>query len=201
MSEHFVIATYARDCVIAGDVEALRQPLMQLAEYRYETVAPGAWLQGAAELQAAARLTAQADSLEAAALGVAMMGRICGDCHTEQGSGPRLGALAGDLSYGKEADTLQGRMHRHARGADQLWLGLTAPSNVVWEAGAKTIGDTPPLTDADYPSDFMDALAEVRALGAQASQATTSSERAMRYGALLGTCADCHSRLLDHEAE
>jgi cytochrome c553 len=201
MADHFAITTYARDCVIAGDVESIRGPLMALADYRYDTVAPGGWVRSAAELQATARLTARAESLDAAAAGIATMGRICGDCHTTEGRGPSLGSLAGDLIYDEEPNSLPGRMHRHARGADQLWLGLTAPSHVVWQAGAKTIADTSELAERDLPPSFVGALAEVRELGEQAEGAVATSERADLYGALLATCADCHSRIENHDVE
>ncbi|MET0386582.1 MAG: hypothetical protein ABW321_11515, partial [Polyangiales bacterium] len=71
MAEHFEISTWARNAVVEGSIEKVRIPLLALANYDYRTVVPGGWMQGVLQLQAAARLTADANSLEAAAVGVA----------------------------------------------------------------------------------------------------------------------------------
>jgi mono/diheme cytochrome c family protein len=199
MADHYVIATYARDCVIAGDVEALRAPLQTLADYQYTGVAPGGWVRGIAELQEAARLTAQADSIDTAAAGVATMGRICGACHQSGGKGPTPPPAQLQRSYDEEPDSLQQRMGRHMMGAQQLWDGLTMPSTAAWRAGSYAIGHAPEPADRELPSGFTNALAEVRALGARAANLEHASERADLYGLLLTTCADCHSRVMDHD--
>lgn len=199
MADHYVIATFARDCVIAGDIEALREPLRTLADYEYSSVAPGDWVQGIAELQAAARLTAQADSIDVAAAGVATMGRICGDCHQNGGKGPTPAPAGPQLNYDDQPDTLEQRMFRHMVGAQQLWDGLTAPSAAAWQAGSYAIGHAPEPGDRELPSGFVSALSEVRALGARAAEVKLASERADLYGLLLTTCSDCHSRVMAHD--
>lgn len=199
MADHYVIATYARDCVIAGDIEALREPLQTLADYEYPSVAPGGWLRGIAELQEAARLTARADSIEVAAAGVATMGRICGDCHQSGGQGPVPAPAPPRLGYDGEPDSLAQRMFRHMVGAQQLWEGLTIPSTAAWQAGAYAIGHAPEPADRALPSGFVNALAEVRALGTRGADLQHASERADLYGLLLTTCSDCHARAMEHD--
>lgn len=199
MADHYVIATFARDCVIVGDIEALRVPLQTLADYEYASVAPGGWVQGVSELQEAARLTARASTLDTAAAGVATMGRICGDCHRASGHGPTLEPHAAPLNYDDQPDSLEQRMFRHMWGAEQLWEGLTTPSGDAWRAGAFAIGHAPEPADIELPSGFVRALAEVRELGTTAADLQRPDDRADLYGLLLTTCADCHMRALAHD--
>lgn len=144
-------------------------------------------------------MTARASSLDAAAAGVAMMGRICGDCHASQGKGPKLVAPEVGGHYDDQPDSLDQRMVRHEWGAEQLWDGLTTPSSAAWRAGSFAIGHAPVPADRQLPSGIVDALAEVRTLGARAAELVTPNDRADLYGLLLSTCADCHSRVMDHD--
>ena len=68
----------------------MREPLRRLADYEYRTVAPGGWMPFVADLQEAARLTADAENLDLAASGVATMARVCGDCHRAKAAGPEV---------------------------------------------------------------------------------------------------------------
>lgn len=195
MPDHFWIVSWARDAVIDGDLESLRRPLLSLADYTYDSVVPGPWMDGIGKLQAAARLTANADNLSVAASGVATMTRICGQCHEQQGHRLELFPVE-VVTKTPKSDTLKARMNRHAWASERLWEGLMAPSDQVWQAGAAALAHAPvkaPKIGAFTPKDFAQSLARLRDLGLRASQATSPEERSNIYGLALATCAECHA--------
>jgi mono/diheme cytochrome c family protein len=193
MLEHFVISTWARDSIVDGDLEAIRSPLLALAEYSYASVAPGGWMNGIAQMQAAARLTAGAQTLRAAASGIAAMGRTCGQCHRERG-GPVVQYYMAEDGAPK-SDRLEGRMLRHAWAVERLWEGLTAPSDNAWMAGASALTLAPaaaPETQPPLTPAVTKTLELVRTLGKRAIRADSAEAREKVYGELLVTCAECH---------
>jgi cytochrome c553 len=195
MTEHFVIATLARDAVIKGKVAELRGPLRALADYRYPAVALGGWAGPIAQLQQAARLTSEANTIEQAATGVATIARVCGSCHLADGRGPTTIESPREAKTAK-ADDFGARMYRHMWAADRMWTGLTTPSDDAWLAGAAALAHGPLKTPADAPvapPGFGIALRDVRELGRQASEASTLEARANLYALVLATCANCHA--------
>jgi hypothetical protein len=193
MMEHFMISTWVRDSIADGNLEVIRAPLMELANYRYDTVAPGGWMKGIAQLQAAARLTAQAQTLPAAATGIATMGRLCGQCHREHG-GPKVPRQTPDTST-PSSDRLSGRMLRHTWAMARLWEGLIAPSDDAWRAGADALAHAPiaaPETAQRLPQAFVNIFGVVRQLGVKASRAEADEPRAAVFAELLFTCSQCH---------
>lgn len=195
MAEHFAIVTWARDMVISGDLESMRDPLRQLATYEYRTVAPGGWMPFVADLQQAARLTSEAKTLDLAATGVATMARVCGDCHRAKAAGPQFPASQPDHERAT-SDSLGERMQRHMWAVNRMWEGLTAPSDDAWNAGAQVLASAPaaaPESTPKLPPAVVSALSEVREVGSQALGATSLKDRANTFGLLLSTCATCHS--------
>jgi len=194
MSQHFLITIAARDSVIEGNLEALRQPLRALGAYQYPAVLPESWSWSLARLQEAARVTAEASTLDAAARGVATMGSVCGDCHLETSGRADLGLAPGAAT--SKPDTLSQRMHRHMWALDRMWVGLTGPSDDAWRTGAAALAQAPTKMkrgNVALSRDFQTSVGAVRALGALALEATSSQERADVYGQALATCAYCHS--------
>jgi mono/diheme cytochrome c family protein len=195
MADHFVIVTFSRDAVINGDLEALREPLRALADYDYEAVAPGGWLPWIARIQAAARLTSDASTLEAAASGVVTMAQACGGCHEASAGGPDFDT-SGAVLDSPASDTLDARMQRHIWAADRLWEGLIGPSAEAWRDGASALAhapSTPPITNPPLPPRFAAALLAMREL-AEGSATAKLDERAEVYAELLASCASCHAR-------
>lgn len=194
MRDHFLIARFARDAVVDGDLEKLREPLRVFAEYRYDSVAAGGWMRGVAQLQTAARLTAEAEDLTLAATGVAAMARICGDCHREQGQSLSI-IPAAIATVTPNSDRIEQRMLRHDWAAERLWEGLIAPSDQAWHAGAAALSHAPapaPSMEGDVPAGFAGALAQLRELGTRAGAAHSRDERTNVYASALATCASCH---------
>lgn len=197
MGDHFAITSWARDSVIAGLLPPLREPLIALADYHYDEVQTGGWLPWIAELQEAARLTSKAATLDAAAMGVATMARVCGECHRANHAGPAIPA-AGDPLERRKADTVEERMARHMWASELLWEGLTGPSDVTWRAGVKVLLEAPDALDEAMPQSFDADLQQVRVLSQNAEAADSLADRANVYGLLIATCADCHTRWIQH---
>jgi cytochrome c553 len=150
------------------------------------------------QLQQAARLTAQASTLDAAASGVATMARICGECHVANG-GPKPPAVDPDQPRAAKRDTLAKRMIRHMVAADELWEGLTMPSEAAWKAGADALRHAPTTAHQALPRGFVTRLLEVRELGEDADEAQTPEQRSNVLGQLLATCAECHALRVEHD--
>jgi mono/diheme cytochrome c family protein len=197
MADHFMITSWARDSVIAGMLDPMREPLVVLASYRYDELPAGSWVPWMAQLQAAAQLTSQAETLDAAAMGVATMARVCGECHVANHGGPVIPPPP-EKSASVAADSVGERMGRHMWGAELMWEGLTGPSETSWKAGAETLVQVPSELDDRLPESFDSALREVVSLGHTAHEATTFEARADVYGMLIATCAECHSRWIEH---
>jgi hypothetical protein len=201
MVDHFVIATWSRDVLISGDLEAVREPLTALAAYDYRSVAPGGWMSYVAKMQQAAHVTSSAQTLELAAIGVATMARTCAECHVATGRGPAF-TDGEDEGAAQNTDTLGERMRRHMWAADRLWEGLTAPSEDSWTAGAAVLARAPspaPSADPPLPPDYVAAIAEVRELGVEALDASTLEARAEVYGRFLASCAGCHALQVQYQ--
>ena len=196
MEAHFVITTWSRDAVINGSLDALREPLLAMADFDYGRVAPGDWMAQIVALQATARVTAGAESLEAAAIGVATMARQCGDCHTEKRHKLYFGPDIRTTERPPEA-SLRERMERHVWAADRMWEGLTGPSDNAWNAGAAALAAVPlasPDSDVVLSAAFKKRLRDMRTVGTKALAAESRAERADVYASLLVSCADCHSQ-------
>ena len=195
MHDHFMIAVYARDAVIDGDLRAASEPLQTLADYAYKEVVPGGWMRGIAQLQAAARLTASAKNVTAAAAGVAVMARVCGECHTAQGHKLELADERVEIETPK-SDLMPERMFRHAWAAERLWEGLMAPSDQTWRAGAAALAHAPviaPKPRTTASKDYKSPLPALREPGPRAGYAKGAQERADVYALILSTCAVCHA--------
>jgi cytochrome c553 len=200
MKQHFVIAAWARDSLIDGALEAVRAPLRALSDYGYETF-PLAWMGGIARLQASARQTANAESLEAAASGIATLAGICGRCHLDQGHVLPLGSVQ-IAAETPQPDGITTRMSRHAWAVERLWAGLVAPSDESWRAGAAALEHAPlrtPKPNSTAPHDFARDFAELRTLGARARNEDAPDMRVELYGKMLATCSRCHAHVDEHE--
>lgn len=194
MGDHFVTAIWARDCIVAGDLENARTAMQDLAAYEYPPDLSRRWGRELSELEAAARTAGHATTLEEGALGVANVARICGTCHAASGGGPAT-VVARPEHFSKYAeDSFTGRMYRHLWGAEQLWQGITAPSEPAWEAGAAAIRESPAAMERELPAKFGAALEKLRSLSTSAGAPQSVEQRTGLYAELLSTCATCHAR-------
>lgn len=199
MINHYLIVTVSRDALLGGGFGELQEPLAEFAQHQYPDAVSGGWAAGIAQLQAAARKSADARTIPQAADGVAAMAQACGSCHTAAGRGPRLKHLGEAPAQGAPQSLLD-RMDVHAWAADRMWEGLIVPSTEAWNAGALALAQLTPASRASAPHAATidrSALTEIRMLGEDARVAENDDERTRIYGRLLTVCVTCHTRHAD----
>lgn len=192
MQQHFTDVQLARDAVIQGDLDAVRPPLERIAAAEYGFDLPSDWLQWVEEMQQSAGGFANSADLRTAATAVASLTESCADCHRTTLGGP---AIAEETEPVHPED-LVGWMNTHAWGAEQLWLGLTAPSHEAWARGAAAIiGDESAADEEGLNEALAPQLEAIQALGVDAREAGQAAAQAAVYAEILSSCADCHTSL------
>jgi hypothetical protein len=193
MQATFWQAVAVRDAVIAGDVVLARKQAVLLEAKRFPQL-PDTWKYSIAQMQQSAAEVAVAADIDAAAQWTATMAVACGNCHRYSGEVPAFDARHA-RAVAPEEETLEDRMQRHARVAEDLWTGLLG-SEAAWRRGANSLNEAPPQpTPADAASvneAFALELNQIKALGIQALMARTLERRAVVYGDLITRCAHCH---------
>jgi len=146
------------------------------------------------EMRVQAGRVAVAQDIRAAADGVGAMGRTCGACHVAHGVQSRL-EHGGSHNLAEEAGAND--IGQHIAAADHLWDGLVGPSDSMWNAGARGLGEVPwfetRVAADDAAAAIQRQLAEdLRELGRRARRQSDPGQRAETYGAVLARCASCH---------
>jgi cytochrome c553 len=197
MQSSFWTAVEARDLLVAGDFEGARRAAATLSKEDFSSL-PDSWKTWVGEMQRVADEIAIAPDVRAAAVGIGRLGVTCGNCHWAQKTGPDQ-PRPEPVPWEEPPDDLLERMDRHEAGADQLWLGLIAPSEDAWRAGTVSLTRAPLAPPQESGEAVDDALAkkvaQVRQLAVDAREARTHDERARVYGDFLATCASCHAAL------
>ncbi len=192
MQATFWQAVAVRDAVIAGDVVLARKQASALEAKRFPQL-PDAWRYSVAKMQQSAAEVAIAPDIDVAAQWTAAMAVACGNCHRYSGQVPAFDARAHEVA--PQEETIEDRMKRHARVADDLWTGLLG-SEAAWKRGANSLNEAPPQpTPADaarVDEAFALELNQIKALGIAALMARTLERRAVVYGDLIARCAHCH---------
>ena len=143
-----------------------------------------------ADVRTAAHRVAVAISLDAAADGVALVGRACGRCHEATGARVRFeSAPAVEPKLGVN-------MAGHQLAARQLWEGLIGPSDPHWQDGARSLATFPPDVRSELltriSANDLDDVSRIRMNATSAARTTAEDERAMLFGRVLAACAHCH---------
>ncbi|WP_053230894.1 hypothetical protein [Sandaracinus amylolyticus] len=172
-AHHFDPSIRVRDALVRGDLARARRAARELA--RAEPSAPlrSLWLD---VMHGAAREVASARDLGAAAHALGTVARTCGECHREMGARARTSDAPGAAS-----DATVSPRH-HAWASDRLWEGLVMSDAERYAAGAAALLASTPEIANDV----------VRERARDARRARDDAMRARAYGALLGTCAECH---------
>jgi cytochrome c553 len=183
MRGHYSQLLAIHDAVVRGDLQAVREPATELA---YLSVPPGspfgATRFGAAIREGARRLARESTVTGAARATVSIV-RECSGCHRASGAAISKGPLL--------ERRMPSAMTDHARGADEMLIGLLLPSDTEWLAGAGRLQSTlSPLRQNGRPDSLLDDA--TRSLTDRATRATTATARASAYVQLLATCAECH---------
>ncbi len=182
MAFHNREAEVLRSAVVAGNPSAASPEAKNLsAEHWTPHLAP-AWKAHMDAMYEAADGYTRAASVRGAALAVGNLGLACAGCHQALG-GPK----------NPPSDPVPtAAMAAHAWAVEQLWFGLMAPSESAWLQGAQLLAKAPIVR-----SDVAEVDAEatrLQQLGARAEVAA-GKQRAVAFGELLNTCANCHRRV------
>lgn len=185
MYPHFFRVGLVQSAVIHGSLEEVREPARWLARQGGPSRLPPGSEPLVRELRAAAAAAAEADDLQEAARATAAMASVCGRCHRAYDGGPG----AASASRPRVADQLP-----HIQAAERLWLGLIAPSDEAWRAGARQLSQAP-FVALDPPPAVAEMVREAQAAGVRAATLEDQDERGALFGELLSTCAGCHQRV------
>jgi hypothetical protein len=201
MQANFWVAVELRDAVVDGELDKARQLGTWLAEHDLRRTLPAPWAPWVKDMQTSAAEVAAAPDLSSAAQAVGSLGVSCGGCHWNFGvSGPRVpDPDEEDQGFAPEGpEDLTTRMLRHQWAADELWFGLTIPSEQAWKDGAQVLIDSPfePPVQNDQPvaPELARGIEAMRELGRTAQHAGTMGDRSRVYGKLLASCAGCHTK-------
>jgi hypothetical protein len=193
MQMHFSQVMTVHEAVIRGDVAAATAPAVWLANHEATSLPPGS-APFVAQMQRAARRTADASSVLEAALGTADMLKTCGDCHRAMGTMPAVAIQP----VPPAVHGVVGHMLAHQQAADQMLQGLVVPSSALWRTGSGGL-QAAPLRPAALPSErklsraLIASEKRLHTLASQASRAEEPAARAVFYGQILARCAACHA--------
>lgn len=198
MQANFWVAVELRDTLVSGELDKARSLGKWLSEQDLRGTLPPQWQPWVKDMQQSAAEVAAAPDIPTAAAAVGSLGVSCGGCHWNFGvSGPRP-PDAEDQGFAPEGpEDMTTRMLRHQWAADELWFGLTIPSDAAWKDGARVLIDSPfapPERDEQPISpELAHGIEAMRQFGTSAQHTDTMADRARLYGKLLASCADCHA--------
>ena len=180
--------------VIHGDFVNLREQARWLSEHVEPSPMPVEAQPSADRIKERLAVLARATDVGVAASEAADISVSCGSCHETAKVTPVFPRDT-PSAFG----SIAGHMVRHQMASDFMLEGLVVPSSRAWTTGAQQLAEAP-LKHGDFPvSQRIGALmSEVETrLHAQAREAMTAVDapaRGRAYGALLTTCAGCHTR-------
>ncbi len=193
MYAHFDRAGEVHDALVRGELEMAREGAKWMATHQDSHDAPPGSGQHSALMQMYATRIGQASDLDAAAEATAQMGRVCGDCHRDNGVTPRF--LMGTAP--PEGGTPEAEMALHVWAAERMWEGLVGPDDYAWRSGARSLtgGWLDPAYVVTAPADREKVRVMVQSvyeIGSRAEGVSEPEDRAGVYGEFLTTCIDCH---------
>lgn len=187
MEVHYRSAIAGHDALVRGDLETLRRRIAELDAQPLPPAAPESWGPFDAQLREAARGVAAVESLHEAASAMAAVAEACGACHAAVGAGKIYFWPAPPDEDGK----VKTAMRTHQWASERLWEGVTGPFDEAWKRGATALANGR-VFSGEVEEGLRARDADLRDLGRLAEVMTGLHERALVYGRLLATCADCH---------
>lgn len=199
MSEHLDRITSIKAFIIMGDLAAVREPALWLAEHESASGLPDDVAPYLKSMRNFGREVAGAANLTVAAVAVSSLAESCGNCHFANDVGLAFGF---DTVPDEWADTVS-HMQRHQWALDRMWEGLIGPSDAAWNRGVDMLIDVPlhPIDIVEATTTGVDMIAldkmarRIHSLGSRGLDARTPEARADLYGEVLGLCAKCHTQL------
>lgn len=195
MHGHLDQISAVKAAVIAGDLDASREPATWLAEHDEPAGMPEAWAPYVSSMREQAQVAATAADLATVAAAVSEIARSCGNCHKATGFDVAFGY---DQRPPEDVQNLMTQMQRHLWASDRMWEGLIGPSDKAWEWGTEMLADvnlsSELITDQPEQASEVDSLVqEIRAVGSDGATAPAGENRSAVYGKFLSLCANCHS--------
>lgn len=169
--------------LVAGKLEEARALAFMLSR-PLTSVPPRSELR---DMVLAAGALANARTIEEALRADVRVATACARCHTAM---QKLPVFRTPTSAPPDRPTLAAQMARHRWAADRMWEGLVGASDEHWRAGLYVMA-TARLPDGANRM-FAQRLQKL-ARAALDNPATTLDGRAVQYGELLVTCAECHA--------
>lgn len=192
MHERFAQLEAMRSAVIDGKTAAAKAAAKKIARTSGDGL-PAAWNARVAAVREAALAAASAADLSQAAEGAARIAVACSGCHAEMDGGPDRAQLAAIPAQGWTEGT---NMQLHDWATDVMWFGLLAPDDEVWKSGASELASEPiALRFREPPLQEGRTELELRlyVLAGAARELATADEKAVLYGQMIATCAECHA--------
>lgn len=195
MHGHYDAVVRIQSAVIAGSLEATREPAALLVEHPAPAGMPAEWQEHVDAMRAAARDALEAEDLAAAADATSRLGLACGACHMANNITVEFDEV--DMPSDKESS--KAHMERHQWAADRMWEGLIGPADWSWSRGGNMLFESPLRHKAlgaksdDDPSIIM--ARRIHQLAANATAVSSPEEKAEIYAEFLANCANCHTSL------
>ncbi len=190
MEAHYNAAIAGHDALIRGDLETLHRRLAELETQALPPAAPQSWEPYQAQLREAARGAAAVTSVNTAGPVMAAVAEACGSCH----AAVQAGKIYFWPAPPEGEDKLETAMRTHQWATERLWEGVTGPFDAAWERGAAALAEAQVFgaEGEAVESGLRAREAALQELGRSAQATIGLHERALVYGRLLSTCAECH---------
>ena len=180
--------------VIHGDFVALREQARWLGEHIEPSTLPLGSQLSVDRIKDRLAVLVGATDVAVAASAAAAPACSCGSCHETAKVTPVF-----PRNTSSAFGSIAGHMVQHQMASDLMLEGLIVPSSRAWTAGAQQLGEAP-LKPGDFPVSqrigvlMSEVETRLHALAREAMTAGDAPARARAYGALLTTCAGCHTR-------
>ncbi len=186
MLSHYADTIAMRRALVAGKLADYQGSAAAVANDEWAPNAPAEQRELTLRVRSAAATAQATTSLVGAAQALGALGDVCASCHLASG--------APQLPIAPEAiiEASNPHMLAHAIAADQLWAGLTLPSDESWASGIQLLLEDPELA---APSDEVSAAARLLRELASRGERAEPDERGRLFADVVVTCSGCHERL------
>ena len=190
MESHYNAAILSHDALIRGDLKTLRSQLARIETQLLPDAAPQSWIPHHKRLREAAHGAASASSLTAAATVMSAVTEACGACHAAVG----VSNIYFWPAPPDKDNKLKTGMRTHQWATERLWEGVTASFDEAWKRGAAALAEARVFDEKKniIKSSLLARETTLRKMGQTAKETRGLHERAIVYGRLLTTCAECH---------
>jgi len=194
MHERLGRVTVIQHAVIRGDLEAAAEPAKWIVDQQDTAGFPAESAKYITDMKKFAANVAAAKDVPAAATSTAMMISYCGACHSAAKVTLTLTELPKPV--GLKGPALHMREHEWA--IDQMYRGLTSPSEDLWKKGVEALKEAPMAAkdlpkDAGLTKEVMASETKIHEQAEKALKTTDMGSKVALYGEVLKECATCHS--------